>query len=362
MLIRWGLRCSLLYRNVFILVIPEGIQLDRYSLPVWEAPRCHSRLLGQCRLHPRGLTALPYQAHGLLQCLKGQLVLQTGSTHTSWQLSSLRCPGQDLHIWGVRSRWVHESRRWNFSHCSWLWDWILKSIWSWCFFMCSCRQLCSGPFRVLWYKNRVLAGQTQHADGSLQPRLSGGQRAHLCLWRNSGQQRVRQSSQQLWSLRPQHTAVSRSLVKKTKEIPLQLRKWNKCLSVLRWRELCGMREARKNHGLVVVNNRIYAVGGQGAIGTVHSSTNNTNQVCTIIQPHLFSRWTGFCGILWYRHQRVANRRSDALARRDCEVCSGWWCHLCAGRVPRCRTARTCLRVPQWYRQVKRAHTYQKGSL
>lgn len=35
--------------------------------------------------------------------------------------------------------------------------------------------------------------------------------------------------------------------------------------VLRWRELCGMREARKNHGLVVINNRIYAVGGQGAI-------------------------------------------------------------------------------------------------
>lgn len=30
-----------------------------------------------------------------------------------------------------------------------------------------------------------------------------------------------------------------------------------------------MREARKNHGLVVVNNRIYAVGGQGAIGTLH---------------------------------------------------------------------------------------------
>lgn len=39
-------------------------------------------------------------------------------------------------------------------------------------------------------------------------------------------------------------------------------------SVLRWRELCGMREARKNHGLVVVNNRIYAVGGQGALGTL----------------------------------------------------------------------------------------------
>lgn len=27
-----------------------------------------------------------------------------------------------------------------------------------------------------------------------------------------------------------------------------------------------MREGRKNHGLVVVNNRIYAVGGQGAMG------------------------------------------------------------------------------------------------
>uniref|UniRef100_A0AAQ5ZQW1 BTB domain-containing protein n=2 Tax=Amphiprion ocellaris TaxID=80972 RepID=A0AAQ5ZQW1_AMPOC len=33
-----------------------------------------------------------------------------------------------------------------------------------------------------------------------------------------------------------------------------------------WKELCGMREARMNHGLVVVNNRIYAVGGQGTQG------------------------------------------------------------------------------------------------
>lgn len=40
--------------------------------------------------------------------------------------------------------------------------------------------------------------------------------------------------------------------------------------ILRWKELCGMRVARKNHGLVVVNNRIYAIGGQGALG------NNTN--------------------------------------------------------------------------------------
>ncbi|XP_028254424.1 kelch-like protein 7 [Parambassis ranga] len=37
-------------------------------------------------------------------------------------------------------------------------------------------------------------------------------------------------------------------------------------STQQWRELCGMREARKNHGLVVVNNRIYAIGGQGALG------------------------------------------------------------------------------------------------
>ena len=46
------------------------------------------------------------------------------------------------------------------------------------------------------------------------------------------------------------------------------------LSVLRWKELCGMRVARKNHGLVVVNNRIYAIGGQGALG------NNTNITTT----------------------------------------------------------------------------------
>ncbi|KAE8282089.1 Kelch-like protein 7 [Larimichthys crocea] len=41
-------------------------------------------------------------------------------------------------------------------------------------------------------------------------------------------------------------------------------------STQQWRELCGMREARKNHGLVVVNNRIYAVGGQGALGGLDS--------------------------------------------------------------------------------------------
>lgn len=35
-----------------------------------------------------------------------------------------------------------------------------------------------------------------------------------------------------------------------------------------------MREARKNHGLVVVNNRIYAVGGQGTIGTKHRFYHN----------------------------------------------------------------------------------------
>ncbi|XP_017281943.1 kelch-like protein 7 isoform X2 [Kryptolebias marmoratus] len=41
-------------------------------------------------------------------------------------------------------------------------------------------------------------------------------------------------------------------------------------STQQWRELCGMREARKNHGLVVVNNRIYAVGGQGPLGGLDS--------------------------------------------------------------------------------------------
>ncbi|CAM4639843.1 unnamed protein product [Leuciscus chuanchicus] len=37
-----------------------------------------------------------------------------------------------------------------------------------------------------------------------------------------------------------------------------------------WRVLCGMREARKNHGLVVVNSRIYAVGGQNTLGGLDS--------------------------------------------------------------------------------------------
>lgn len=50
------------------------------------------------------------------------------------------------------------------------------------------------------------------------------------------------------------------------------------VSVLRWRELCGMREARKNHGLAVVNNRIYAVGGQGAMGTKNIYYSNHNSI------------------------------------------------------------------------------------
>ena len=37
-----------------------------------------------------------------------------------------------------------------------------------------------------------------------------------------------------------------------------------------WRELSGMREAGKNHGLMVVSNRIYAVGGQGALAGLDS--------------------------------------------------------------------------------------------
>ncbi|XP_029502170.1 kelch-like protein 7 isoform X1 [Oncorhynchus nerka] len=39
-----------------------------------------------------------------------------------------------------------------------------------------------------------------------------------------------------------------------------------------WRELSGMREARKNHGLVFVNNRIYAVGGMNGLGMAHTHT------------------------------------------------------------------------------------------
>ncbi|KAG9333140.1 hypothetical protein JZ751_013398 [Albula glossodonta] len=37
-----------------------------------------------------------------------------------------------------------------------------------------------------------------------------------------------------------------------------------------WRELCGMIECRKNHGLVFVNERIYAVGGQNGMGGLDS--------------------------------------------------------------------------------------------
>ncbi|ROI69401.1 Kelch-like protein 7 [Anabarilius grahami] len=37
-----------------------------------------------------------------------------------------------------------------------------------------------------------------------------------------------------------------------------------------WRVLCMMREARKNHGLVVVNSRIYVVGGQNTLGGLDS--------------------------------------------------------------------------------------------
>ncbi|XP_030589397.1 kelch-like protein 7 isoform X2 [Archocentrus centrarchus] len=41
-------------------------------------------------------------------------------------------------------------------------------------------------------------------------------------------------------------------------------------SAQQWRTLHEMRVARKNHGLVVVNNRIYAVGGQGSTGGLDS--------------------------------------------------------------------------------------------
>ncbi|XP_055013025.1 kelch-like protein 7 isoform X2 [Boleophthalmus pectinirostris] len=41
-------------------------------------------------------------------------------------------------------------------------------------------------------------------------------------------------------------------------------------NIEQWSKICGMKDARKNHGLVVVNNRIYAIGGQGATGGLKS--------------------------------------------------------------------------------------------
>lgn len=50
-----------------------------------------------------------------------------------------------------------------------------------------------------------MGGRAQHADATLLPQLSGGQWAHLCLWRN----RVRQGlPQQLRGVRPHHPGVS----------------------------------------------------------------------------------------------------------------------------------------------------------
>ena len=38
-----------------------------------------------------------------------------------------------------------------------------------------------------------------------------------------------------------------------------------------------MRESRKNHGLVVVNHRLYAIGGQGATGKNHNHLTSSAQ-------------------------------------------------------------------------------------
>lgn len=40
-----------------------------------------------------------------------------------------------------------------------------------------------------------------------------------------------------------------------------------CVVFSRWTELCPMIEARKNHGLVFVKDKIFAVGGQNGSGT-----------------------------------------------------------------------------------------------
>lgn len=60
-----------------------------------------------------------------------------------------------------------------------------------------------------------------------------------------------------------------------------------------------MREARKNHGLVVVNSRIYAVGGQNGLGGFplkkkkHSTDGKIRKIDTVLET-----WFGakLCGI------------------------------------------------------------------
>ncbi|MGH0155496.1 UNVERIFIED_CONTAM: hypothetical protein FKN15_029350 [Acipenser sinensis] len=46
--------------------------------------------------------------------------------------------------------------------------------------------------------------------------------------------------------------------------------FNLMFKLKKWTELCPMIEARKNHGLVCVNDRIYAVGGQNGMGGLDS--------------------------------------------------------------------------------------------
>lgn len=56
-----------------------------------------------------------------------------------------------------------------------------------------------------------------------------------------------------------------------------------CYNLQRWRKLHEMRVARKNHGLVVVDNKIYAVGGEGSTGKENNyySVKESKYYCSI---------------------------------------------------------------------------------
>uniref|UniRef100_A0A8D1S975 Kelch like family member 7 n=1 Tax=Sus scrofa TaxID=9823 RepID=A0A8D1S975_PIG len=63
-----------------------------------------------------------------------------------------------------------------------------------------------------------------------------------------------------------------------------------------WTELCPMIEARKNHGLVFVKDKIFAVGGQNGLGSNRRGWNTTNQrYSNVIQPSSFSKSTPWGG-------------------------------------------------------------------
>lgn len=90
---------------------------------------------------------------------------------------------------------------------------------------------------------------------------------------------------------------------------------------VRWRVLCGMREARKNHGLVVVNSRIYAVGGQNTLGMFRLTQ---EWRITLISCCVFVWWL-ICDVCFQVDWTLWNITRSA-------VMSGRWRHRCPGGV------------------------------